>query len=200
MLPDRLALGRSRSYADTPQLGGDICLRLTSWDPSRSGVWFCAVDRKAMPIAASHNYGGPSARACPRICAESRPCAGFPPAIEFFHRALHLSQVICPTCRLSEILSGPLAKNIPLVPSGKSVVPLRASRPHEGRFAIVRKRGQGCDGRVGSAGRARLTRTAKPCGPDPPTLPDAGIKRADDYRRATVATKPGTPGRARDKP
>ena len=72
MLPDRSASGRSRSFADTPQLGGDICLRLTSWDPSRYGVWFCAVDREAMPIAASHNYGGPE-RA--RMPPEPYPCA-----------------------------------------------------------------------------------------------------------------------------
>jgi hypothetical protein len=40
----------------------------------------------------------------------------------------------------------------------------------------------------------RCTRTAKSCGPDPPTLPDAGIKLVDDDRQATVASKPGHRG------
>jgi hypothetical protein len=31
-------------------------------------------------------------------------------------------------------------------------------------------------------------------------FPDAGIKPADDHRRATEAIKPGTPERARHKP
>src|SRR5262249_17742033 len=39
-------------------------------------------------------------------------------------------------------------------------------------------------------------RTAKSRGPDPPTLPDAGIKSAGDDQQATEAIKPGTPGRA----
>jgi hypothetical protein len=30
--------------------------------------------------------------------------------------------------------------------------------------------------------------------------PDAGVKFCETFRRATVATKPGSPGRARDKP
>src|SRR5580692_11133148 len=37
---------------------------------------------------------------------------------------------------------------------------------------------------------------AKACGPDPPMLPDAGIKIADDGLQATVAKKPDTGERA----
>jgi hypothetical protein len=44
-------------------------------------------------------------------------------------------------------LSSPIAKNIPLVASGKSVASLRPSHPNEGRLAIVTKRAVGCGGR-----------------------------------------------------
>src|SRR5689334_24832725 len=40
-------------------------------------------------------------------------------------------------------------------------------------------------------------RTAKACGPGPPTL---GSSLPDINRQATEANKPGTPGRARDRP
>jgi len=107
-----------------------------------------------------------------------------------------LTKLICPTCRLSEFLSSPPAKNIPLVPSGKSVAPLRASRPHEGRFAIVRKRGQGCDGRVGALDeRCRCGRQSRVV-----LIPRRWDQVLSDELKTTVAIKPGTPGRARDKP
>jgi len=41
---------------------------------------------------------------------------------------------------------------------------------------------------------ARSLRTAKPYGPVPPTL---GSSLARRFRKATVANKPGTPGRVR---
>ena len=45
------------------------------------------------------------------------------------------------------------------------------SRPlHRGAFRERHERGVGCDGRGGNARRAWLTRTAKSCGPDAPTL------------------------------
>jgi hypothetical protein len=46
--------------------------------------------------------------------------------------------------------AGPQRAKISLVPSGKSLASLRASRAHkEGRFAIVTSVGAGCDGRFG---------------------------------------------------
>src|SRR5258708_808469 len=45
-----------------------------------------------------------------------------------------------------------------------------ASRPTEGRFAIVTDVGAGCDGRESGARRALLPRTAKSCGSGAPTL------------------------------
>jgi hypothetical protein len=47
---------------------------------------------------------------------------------------------------------------------------LPASRPQEGRYAIVTGVGAGCDGRVGVARRAARMRTAKVRGPDLPML------------------------------
>ena len=47
------------------------------------------------------------------------------------------------------------------------------------------------------ARRAWPVRTAKSCGPDPPTL---GSSLCVTNAQATVAKKPGTPGRARDTP
>ena len=64
------------------------------------------------------------------------------------------------------------------------------SRPSEGRLAIVTKCGAGCGGRVGVARRATHMRTAKSCGPDPPTLGSSW--RVDPP--ATVANKPGHRG------
>jgi len=75
----------------------------------------------------------------------------------------------------------------------------------QGRFGqSSRTLGAGCDGRKGGARRARPVRTAKSCGPDLPTLGSSlpigdvgpnGPTRRD--RQATVAKKPGTPGRTR---
>jgi hypothetical protein len=51
--------------------------------------------------------------------------------------------VICPTGKLAVRLSSPFRKNIPLSPTGKSVLearPFRATK--EGRIAIVTTRGQ----------------------------------------------------------
>jgi hypothetical protein len=59
---------------------------------------------------------------------------------------------INPDSQISKNLSSPTDKNIPLNLSGKSALPARPvlSR-HEGRIAIVTKRGRGCGGR-GSGG------------------------------------------------
>jgi len=61
---------------------------------------------------------------------------------------------------------------MPLAPSGKSVAfPCPILPDQEGRLAqSPRTLDAGCDGRVGVARRAAQARTAKPCGPDLPTL------------------------------
>jgi hypothetical protein len=67
---------------------------------------------------------------------------------------------VVPICRNPTAL--PLPPNQPQI----RIIPSR----EEGRIAIVTKRGAGCGG-CGSAGRrTALMRTAKPCGPDAPTL------------------------------
>jgi hypothetical protein len=113
---------------------------------------------------------------------------------QFLWRLPQLLQLICPSCRFPEFPSSPSAKNIPLVPSGKSVAPVCASRPHEGRFAIVTKRGWGCDGREWHAGRAWPTRTAKSRGPDLPTL---GSSSAGVDPQGDGGYQARTPGRTR---
>jgi hypothetical protein len=49
--------------------------------------------------------------------------------------------------------------------------------PSEGRIAIVTDVGSGCDGRTG-----RARRTAKSCGPDPPTLGSSPARRCAGRR------------------
>ena len=62
--------------------------------------------------------------------------------------------------------------------------------------AIATDVGSGCGGRVGVARRATQMRTAKSCGPDPPTLGSSW--RVDPP--ATVANKPGHRGERDHKP
>ena len=61
----------------------------------------------------------------------------------------------------------------------------------EGRVAIVTNVAVGCGGRFGAQDEARLRRTAKPCGPDAPTL---AFKSRRSICAVMVATKPGHQG------
>jgi hypothetical protein len=82
--------------------------------------------------------------------------------------------LICPTGKsavVRENLSILPRKNIPLCPSGKSSLQTAPSRlDKRGASRSSRTLGAGCGGRVDDARRAALTRTAKSCGPDAPTL------------------------------
>jgi hypothetical protein len=80
-------------------------------------------------------------------------------------------------------------------PSGCAVGQIRSTdsavpRSQGGRFAIVTKRGAGCDGRGGFKRRMKPWRTAKSCGPDTPTL----VSSLLDDQQATVAKEPGHRG------
>jgi hypothetical protein len=59
----------------------------------------------------------------------------------------HQARQIDPTGKSPKNLSSPRAKNIPLSPSGKSVILIRPSHPTRGALAIVTKRAVGCGGR-----------------------------------------------------
>jgi hypothetical protein len=130
--------------------------------------------------------------------------------------------VICPS---GSFVSSPLCKNISVFTPPKSPLELRASRPTEGRIAIVTDAGWDAvdaaafcarsDRRAGSyepvsdhrvCGREMLQRTAKSCGPDAPTLASSsrscvgptGLRQnlsADDGGKQARS-----PGRARRKP
>ena len=67
--------------------------------------------------------------------------------------------VICPTGKsvtaVDLPVSSPICKNIPLSPSGKSSLQIRASRPERGALAIVANVGAGRGGRK-SVGRANV--------------------------------------------
>jgi hypothetical protein len=80
----------------------------------------------------------------------------------------------------------------------KFVTILHIPPPHEGRIAIVTDVGSGdaVDARRLSAcaQTTAFSRTAKSCGPDPPTL---GSSLAAMICKAMEAIKPGTAGRAR---
>ena len=99
--------------------------------------------------------------------------------------------------RFSEAIQADLGRPVPL----PKILCLccRANQRHRlrpsrldtrGASRSSRTLGAGCDGRFGDARRAALVRTAKPCGPDAPTL--ASSWRSDP--QAMVAIKPGHQG------
>jgi hypothetical protein len=107
-------------------------------------------------------------------------------------------QPICPSGGPSRILSIPSAKNISLVPSGKSGALSRASRAERGALAnVINAARDAVDADALSDERCE-TRTAKSCGPDAPTLASSLRKRkafaGDGGKKAR------SPGRARYKP
>jgi hypothetical protein len=101
--------------------------------------------------------------------------------------------LICPTC------PAPPAK-INLFRFPELYDHLRPSRLHRrGVSRSSRTLAAGCGGRGDAPARASVPtkaslRTAKPYGPVPPTL---GSSLAETFGKATVANKPGTPGRVR---
>jgi hypothetical protein len=64
--------------------------------------------------------------------------------------------------------------------------------PHRGALAIVTNVGAGCGGRGNITRRMILLRTAKPCGPDTPTLVSSPSEAS--FLGVTVARKPGRRG------
>ena len=85
------------------------------------------------------------------------------------------SRYVCPdgqiTTRPSKPLSSPLTKNISLLQKCKSGVGKAISCPQEGRIAVVTDVGCGMRWTLWAAADERgPRRTAKPCGPDTPTL------------------------------
>src|SRR5437764_4023747 len=76
--------------------------------------------------------------------------------------------------------------------SGKSPLELSPSRPREGRWPSSRTLGGMRWTLWLSQDERSLRRTAKPCGPDAPTL--ASSLAGSDCREATVARKPGHRG------
>jgi hypothetical protein len=68
---------------------------------------------------------------------------------------------------------------------------ISSSRPTEGRLAIVTDAGRDAVDADGAFDERRVTRTAKSCGPDAPTL---AFKSAQKTAPATVTNKPGHRG------
>jgi hypothetical protein len=83
-------------------------------------------------------------------------------------------------------------RKFPLAPSGKSPLEARASLCPIKRDVSRSSRtlGKGCDGRVGAAGRAARSRTAKSCGLDASTL--ASTRADATHHAGMVARKPIT--------
>ena len=108
------------------------------------------------------------------------------------------SQLICPSGCFSRRLSSPFEKNILIFRKRKSPYIRSRPVPLEGRCATSRNAERdavdaGCalDGRCG-------WRTAKPCGPDAPTL--ASSSREASFLGGDGGKKARSPGRARSKP
>jgi hypothetical protein len=93
-------------------------------------------------------------------------------------------------------LSSASRKNISVLQKQKSVLYSHRPVPLEGRFAIVTSAGRDAVDADGALRRGRLRRTEKACGPDTPTL----VSSLREVAQATVAKKPGAPGRARSNP
>ena len=84
------------------------------------------------------------------------------------------ARVICPSGKsavVRENLSSPPRENIPLGPSGKSSLQVRASRLDKRGVRVVTNVGCGMRWtQVAAQDERRYSRTAKSCGPDAPTL------------------------------
>jgi hypothetical protein len=103
-------------------------------------------------------------------------------------------------------LSSPSRKNISLLRPVETLLNLTPSRPHKrGASRSSRTLGAGCGGRGGVTRRMTRPRTAKPCGPDAPTL--ASSLRNGDVSPNRLTRRAGdggkrarSPGRARSRP
>jgi hypothetical protein len=102
-------------------------------------------------------------------------------------------EVICPSCQL---VAGTLTCAV------GQITATSLGRPallKEGRFAVVTNVGCGMRWTRRPADERCLSRTAKSCGPDTPTLVSSW-RRCLRVTPMMVAIKPGSPGRARRKP
>jgi hypothetical protein len=159
---------------------------------------------------------------CCAVAASLEEQSGHP--LRTSRRAVTCMQVICPTSEVRSILPVPRhlqrgfgqqiarAKNRNsradskfsrrsaifakiFLPFFKSSANHESSRTLErGATRSSRVLGAGCDGRCQRVRRARLTRTAKSCGPGAPGL---ALSLAVMIRKATVTMRSRTPGRAR---
>jgi hypothetical protein len=101
------------------------------------------------------------------------------------------ARLICPTGGYRDNLSSSAWKNNPLAPFGKTEVGYPCSDSLRGAYASSRTSDRNAMGAGGQVGRTCLSRTAKACGPDLPTLRPS---RADDVSATTGAKKPGPRG------
>ena len=96
--------------------------------------------------------------------------------------------------QIKKSLSIPSHKNIPLAPSGKSVIKSARLTRQEGRAHVTNARWDAVDAEC--ARRTRRKRTAKSCGPDVAVLASSFTNNIVERRRQ----KSRSPGRARSKP
>ena len=135
--------------------------------------------------SASHDGFRRSAQPILRTCGASLPSS----ECRFLSRQLLPN---LPDGQIAKSVSSPFAKNISVHFRGKSPVYLSSSRPTGGAARDRHGRGTGCSGRDVSKDEWHCLRTAKPCGPDAPTL--ASSSREASFSRAMVANKPGHQG------
>ena len=103
--------------------------------------------------------------------------------------------------RLIRNVSSPSTKNILLPFYRKICLSPLIPPPQEGRIAIVMDVGSGMRWTRGCSARLRADEGIFSNGQAVWSCPpDAGVKSCGTLRKATVANKPGTPGRARSKP
>src|SRR5665647_1711727 len=81
-----------------------------------------------------------------------------------------------PGGQISKTCPSPSAKIFRLTCRANHHYKLAPSHPNEGRLAIVTNVAMRCGGRQTRERRARARRTAKPCGPDAPTLASSRVE------------------------
>jgi hypothetical protein len=89
-------------------------------------------------------------------------------------------------------VQSPLAKIFPFPFDPNHFYIPRCPIPHKGRIAIVTDAGLDAMDAGGASDEGAVLRTAKPCGPDTPTL--VSSSREASFLGTTVARKPGHRG------
>jgi hypothetical protein len=132
-----------------------------------------------------------------RFWYSARPCRSTIDAGQAWMSLMDIC-VICPSGRFWNRLSSLITKNISLCRLVETAIERMDPVPTKGRFAIVTNAGRDAVDALAPKDERRVKRTAKPCGPDAPTL--AFKLSRSKLLAGDGGKKARSPGRARYKP